>query len=219
MSALLQSPNLYRSLRPLKEFEAIALISRLGLAAADAASGLASLASVALRLNGMHGVEVSLSSDGDTLQWHDSLGPAPRGSASALLAANGREWGRIRILFEPRIQSVECPLRFARLLAQHAALMLNRLELIERNEAITAAISRLQDRLETRKAVSRAAGLLAREQNLSELKALSLVLLQARQSHRPLLQLARSIILGQEIGRFRPLVLRRLAPEELTAAG
>jgi ANTAR domain len=220
MSALLQSPNLYRSLRGLNEFEAITLISRLGLAAADAASGLASLAGVTLRLGGLHGVEASLRSSmkfADTLQWHDSQAPAPCGSASGLVSANGREWGRIRINFEPRVQSVECPLRFARVLAQHAALMLNRLELVDRNEASTAAVSRLQDRLETRKAVSRAAGLLARSQHLSERKALSLLLEQARQSRRPLLQLARSIILGQQTGHFKPISLRRLGPEELTA--
>jgi ANTAR domain len=215
MSAILQSPNLFRSLRRVSEGEAITIIGRLALTAVDAASGLESLASVALRLNSLHGVEVALNTE--KFEWHDSPAPAPRGSAAGLIAANSREWGRLRILFEPRIQSVECPLRFARLLGQHVALMLNRLELTARNEAINAAVSRLQRRLETRKAVSRAAGILASARNLSEQRALSLLLQQARQSRRSPLQLARIVILGRETGHLEPVSPRRLGPDELTA--
>jgi hypothetical protein len=205
MSALLQSPNLFRSLRRVSEQEAIFAIGRLALRAVDAASGLEALASVALRLSGLHGVEVSLhSSEGnvDVLEWHDSKAPAPRGSATGLIAANSREWGRLRILFEPRIKSVECPLRFARILAQQAAVMLNRMELTASKEAASAAVRRLQERLERRKAVSRAAGILARARNLSHEQALSHFLKQARESKRPLLPLARTLILSAETGHL-----------------
>jgi len=219
MSALLQSP-LFRSLRRVSEQEAITTIGRLALTAGDAASGIESLASVALRLSGVHGIEITLNSAGgnaETLEWHDSKSPAPRGSATGLIAANSRAWGRLRILFEPRIQSVECPLRFARVLAQHVALMLNRLEVANRNAAITAAVSRLQHRLDTRKAVSRAAGILASARNLTHRQALSILIEQARESRRPLLPLARIVILGQETGHIQPQSLRRLGPEEVTA--
>ena len=205
MSALLQSPNLFRSLRRVSEQEAIFAIGRLALRAVDAASGLEALASVALRLSGLHGVEVSLhSTEGnvDVLEWHDSKAPAPRGSATGLMAANSREWGRLRILFEPRIKSVECPLRFARILAQQAAVMLNRMELTASKEAASAAVRRLQERLERRKAVSRAAGILARARNLSHEQALSHFLQQARESKRPLLPLARTLILSVETGHL-----------------
>jgi ANTAR domain-containing protein len=205
MSALLQSPNLFRSLRRVSEQEAITTIGRLALTATDAAGGIESLASVALRLNSLHGVEVTLyASHGqaETLEWHDSKAPAPRGSATGMIAANSREWGRLRILFEPRIKSVECPLRFARVLAQHAALMLNRLEVAARNAAIAAAVNRLQHRLDTRKAVSRAAGILANTQRLTHEQALLLLLEQARESRLPLLPLARTVILGQETGHI-----------------
>ncbi len=198
MSALPQSQNFFRSLRRVSEQDAITTLGRLALTAVDAATGLESLAGVALRLSGLHGVEVTLHSDqgAQTLEWHNSKASAPRGSAAALIAANSREWGRLRILFEPHIQSVECPLRFARVLAQHAALMLNRLEVEVRNQTIAAAVSRLQERLETRKAVSRAAGILAHAHDLSHEQALSVLLRQARESRRPLLQLARVVILS-----------------------
>jgi hypothetical protein len=221
MSALLQSPNLFRSLRRVSEQEAIFTIGRLALTATDAASGIESLASIALRLSGLHGVEITLASgrgNAETMEWHDSKSPAPHGSATGMIAANSREWGRLRILFEPRMQSVECPLRFARLLAQHAALMLNRLEVADRNSAIAAAVSRLEQRLETRKAVSRAAGVLASAGNLTHGQALSILLKQARASRRPLLPLARTVILGQETGHFPPLSLRRLGSDEVTWA-
>jgi hypothetical protein len=221
MSALLQSPNLFRSLRRVSEPEAITTIGRLALSAVDAASGLESLASVALRLSSLHGVEMTLNfADGnvETFEWHDSKESAPRGSATGLIAANAREWGRLRILFEPRIQSVECPLRFARVLAQHAALMLNRLELDAHNEARAAAVSRLQERLDTRKAVSRAAGILASTQNLSEQQAVSLLIQAARESRWTLLRLARTVILGQESEDLQPVSWPRLAADEFTTA-
>jgi hypothetical protein len=221
MSAVLQSPHLFRSLRRVSEQEAITTIGRLALTASDAASGIEALASTALRLSGLHGVEITLTSECgtvETMEWHDSKLPAPRGSATGLIAANSRAWGRLRILFEPRIQSVECPLRFARVLAQHVALMLNRLEVAGHNAAIAAAVNRLQHRLDTRKAVSRAAGILASARNLTHRQALSLLLAQARQSRRPLLPLARTVILGQQTGHLQPLSLHRLGPNEVTSA-
>jgi hypothetical protein len=221
MSALLQSPDLFRSLRRVNEQEAITNIGHLALNAGDAASGIESLAGIALRLSGLHGVEITLNSESgsaETMEWHDSKSPAPRGSATGLIAANSRAWGRLRILFEPRIQSVECPLRFARVLGQHAALMLNRLDAASRNAAIADSMNRLQYRLDTRKAVSRAAGILASSRNLSYRQALSVLLEQARESRRPLLPLARTVILGHETGQLQPVSLRRLGPDEATTA-
>ena len=221
MSALLQSPNLFRSLRRISEPEAITTIGRSALAARDAASGLESLANVALRLSGLHGVEITLhgqSGQSETFELHDSKAAAPRGSATGLVAANAREWGRLRIFFEPRIKSVECPLRFARVLAQHTALMLNRLDISARHEAIRRAMSRLEQRLETRKAVSRAAGILANMHHLPHEQGLAILLRQERTSRRPLLPLARAIILGQQTGHLQPVSLRRLGPNELTNA-
>jgi hypothetical protein len=208
-------------LRRVSEQEAITTIGRSALAARDAASGLEALANVALRLSGLHGVEITLyaySGHHETFEWHDSKAAAPRGSATGLVAANAREWGRLRIFFEPQIRSVECPLRFARVLAQHTALMLNRLEITALNEAVNAARHRLEKRLETRKAVSRAAGILASMQNLSPEQALVILLKQARTSRQPLLLLARAIILGQQTGHLQPVSLRRLGANELTNA-
>jgi hypothetical protein len=76
----------------------------------------------------------------------------------------------------------------------------------------------LQHRLDTRKAVSRAAGILASARNLTHRQALSLLLEQARESRRPLLPLARTVILGQETGHLQPFSLRRLGPNEVTRA-
>jgi len=218
MSALLQSPNLFRSLRRVSEQEAIMAIGRLALTASDAASGLEALASVALRLSGLHGVEVSLK-DADILEWHDSKEPASRGAATGLIAANAREWGHLRILFEPRLKSLECPLRFARILAQQAALMLNRLEALQRNSVSKGAIRRLEVRLDTRKAASRAVGLLAQAKKLTRERAQLILIKQARETKRSPLALARSIILSAETGHLRPVVsLRRLGVNELTPA-
>lgn len=220
MSALLQSPNLFRSLRRVSEQEAIATMGRLALTAQDAAGGLESLAGVALRLSGLHGVEMTIDTGHNqpqVFEWHDSKAPAPRGAATGLIVAQARDWGRLRILFEPRIKSVECPLRFARVLAQQAALMLNRLELQACKQVATAAVRRLQERIDTRKAVSRAAGILARLNQLSDEQALLLLMYQARKSKTTLLPLARTIILGEETGHLQPIKLRRLSAQDYTS--
>lgn len=210
MSAVLQSPNLFRGLRDVSEPEAITTISRLSLTAGDAARGLEAMACTALRLAGLHGVEISLHGDTETFAWHTKA--TGRGSAAGLIAANSREWGRLRILFEPRTKSVECPLRFARFLAQQTALMLNRLDTMVRNEAAKAAIKRLAERLDARKAVSRAAGVLAAAADLAHEEAVLLLLRRARMWRRPVLCAARAVILGVETGH-----LRRLSPDEKTS--
>ncbi len=134
------------------------------------------------------------------------------------MTANGFEWGKLRLLFEPRIKSVECPLRFARVLAQQTALMLNRLAAHAQIQVSQAAALRLETRLETRKAVSRAAGILAQAQNLRHEQALLLLLNQARESRRSPLVLARTLILSAELGHVQPIGLRRLQRDELTSA-
>jgi hypothetical protein len=53
----------------MSEQEAIITISRLALTAIDAPSGLQALANVALRLSGLHGVEMSLQFGGGTPQF------------------------------------------------------------------------------------------------------------------------------------------------------
>ena len=96
--------------------------------------------------------------------------------------------------------------------------MLNRLELLGHHRIASAAVRRLQERLDTRKAVSRAAGILAQTNQLTYQRALSLLLEQALEKRRSPLQLAHTIILGYETCNFPAVSLRRLQPEELTAA-
>jgi hypothetical protein len=55
-------------------------------------------------------------------------------------------------------------------------------------------------------------------QDLSHEEALVILLQQARTSRRPLLAVARAVILGQQTGHLQHVSLRRLGPEELTNA-
>jgi hypothetical protein len=224
MSALAQSPNLFCALRRrINEQEAILTIGHAALNAVDAVTGLDTVANVALRLTGVHEVQVRLHASQDQtelLEWRRSTVSSPassrHGTATGLMVANSREWGKLSLLFEPRIQSVECPLRFARIMAQKAGLMLNRLELLGRHQIARAAVRRLQERLDTRKAVSRAAGILAQTNQMTYQRAVLLLLKQSREKQRSPLQLARTIILGEETGHFAAVSLRRLRPEEPT---
>jgi hypothetical protein len=213
MSALAQSPSLFSvPRRRINEEEAIFTISHAALTAVDALSGLETIANVTLRLTGIHEVQIRLHANheqAELLEWRHSTVSSPRGSATGLMAANSRDWGKLRLRFEPYIGSVECPLRFVRVVAQQAGLMLNRLELLGRNQMASAAVQRLQERLDTRKALSRAAGILAETKQLHYEQAVLLLLKQVRKERRSPLQLANDIINGGETRRFTPVVTGR----------
>jgi AmiR/NasT family two-component response regulator len=202
MSALAQSPDFISHIRSLSEREALHLAGRSVWAATEVHSGLESLAAIALRVPGLHRVQFTLQSpesDSKILEWSVSEASAPCGSAMAALTANGHTHGRLRIFFEPRIHSLESPLRFARFLAQQSALLLNRIELAELHNSHLTRIAHLQQRLETRKVVHRAKGILAEMHGISEADALELLLRYAHQSRRGLKPLAEAIVLGRAI--------------------
>jgi hypothetical protein len=80
--------------------------------------------------------------------------------------------------------------------------MLNRLDVTARNKASKAAVRRLQERLDARQAVSRAAGILAEIKHFSYERTLVLLLRQARESRQLPLATARTIMLCAEIGHL-----------------
>jgi hypothetical protein len=211
MSALLQ-PKLSQSAHhPLAEAAALRVASRLVSAAEALDSGLEDLAESALRIPGLHKIQITPSvvfPPLETLEWYASTSPVLCGSAVAFIEANGRSWGRLHLYFEPRIQTVESPLRFARFLGQQTALLLNRFALEDQYDAQLATLDRLKTRLNTRIAVHRATGILAELRGVTDKEALAILFQYARQTRRTLLSLADAIILGDTSFRkpfFRPV--------------
>jgi hypothetical protein len=221
MSALLQS-ELSQSVRyPLVEAAALCLISRVTVTATDLRSGLEELAEAALRVPGLHKVQITpsvafplLERTLETLEWYAAASPVLCGSAMAFVEAGGRAWGRLHLYFEPRIQTVESPLRFARFLGQQAALLLNHFALEDRYDAHLGEIERLKKRLNTRIAVHRATGILAELRGVTDREALAFLVHYARQSHRTLASLADAVILGDT--SFRKPVFRPVQGSEST---
>ena len=95
MSALAQSPNLFCALRRrINEQEAILTIGHAALNAVDAVTGLDTVANVALRLTGVHEVQVRLHASQDQtelLEWRRSTVSSPassrHGTATGLMVA------------------------------------------------------------------------------------------------------------------------------------
>jgi AmiR/NasT family two-component response regulator len=87
-----------------------------------------------------------------------------------------------------------------------------------RNKVAAAAVRRLQERLDMRKTVSRAVGLVAEARDLSYDQAFWLFMKQAREVRRPLLLLARTVILSEETGHLQTISLRRLGSADFTSA-
>ncbi len=211
MSTLPKSKPFQTVPLPLTEAASLNAISGLVSTARDLNSGLSSITEAALRVPGLHKVQITPSIPLpalETLEWYAFTSPSLCGSAVAFIEANGRAWGRLRLYFSPQIETVESPLRFARFLGQQAALLLNRLELEGRYDAHLSNIEVLKKRLNTRIAVHRATGILAELRGGTNREALELLIQQARSSGRTLLSLANAIILGDTSFRkpfFRPL--------------
>jgi hypothetical protein len=204
MSALPQPDSFYRQSNRLTEPEALQEIGRIAHTAVSASKGLQAIAEAALWIPGVHSVKVE---DGAPLtagnKSHTTL---------VTIEANGRSWGRLRLT-----TNGEAP-RSASFLAQQVALLFNRLDLIRRHQVLRAQAKRLSERLETRKNLHRAAGLVARARGVSDRAALQLLVGHARASRHSLNRVAETVLLGYEAPLTRRPALRRLQPREFTRA-
>jgi hypothetical protein len=199
MSVLPQTQPSQSNRYPIDEAAALQAISYLAATVGDLESGLKGVAESALRIPGLHKVQLEpsvLFPPLETLEWYASRRPVLCGSATAFLEAGGRSWGVLRLHFEPRIDTVESPLRFARFLAQQVALLLNRFALEDQCDAQLATIERLRRRLHTRIEVNRAAQIVAKLRGTNEKEALALLIRRARQSRSRLVNVADAIIHG-----------------------
>lgn len=204
MSALPQPDSFYRQSNRLSEPEALQEIGRIAHTAGSAPKGLQAIAEAALWIPGIHRVKLD---DGAPLT-------ASNKSRTTLVTieANGRSWGQLRLT-----TTGEAP-RSASFLGQQVALLFNRLELIRRHDALRAQAKRLSERLETRKNLHRAAGLVARARGVSDRAALQILIGHARTSRRSLNRVAETVLLGYEAPLTRRPALRRLQPHEFTRA-
>jgi len=213
MSALHQPDSFYRQSKRLTEPEALQEIGRIAHTAVSALKGLQAIAETALWIPGVHTVKVE---DGALLAAFGPLAWPAGGSRSTSLTAlvtveaNGRSWGRLRLAATEEMRS------FTVFLGQQTALLLNRLDLIRRHDTLRAQAKRLSERLETRKNLHRAAGLVARARGVSDRAALQLLVNHARKSRRSLNRVAETVLLGYEAPLTRRPALRRLQPQEST---
>ncbi|MBV8071831.1 MAG: ANTAR domain-containing protein [Acidobacteriaceae bacterium] len=202
--------------QPASESEVLRDIGRIAWSAPRIEHGLEEIASAVFRLPGMHVLELHV----ETMPvFTKAAYGACRTSGSAVEAvqANGLTWGTLRIYFDPALAQVETPLRFTRFVAQQIALLLDRLSLLREIEMQHRRLAHLKRRLETRKAVHRAAGVLAQARDIPDADALRIIIQEARRSRRTLLHLAQALILGFEAPGFHKPVLRRLGPAQYTA--
>jgi hypothetical protein len=138
-------------------------------------------------------------------------------SAIAPVKAGLHQWGQLRICFELSSEMSRSPLGFTRYLAQQIAGLLDRAALRYQRDNLRLQVSALARRLQTRKAVGRAIGLIARRDHVSPEAALARVAAVARRHRRSLLLTAQSVIfLEGEGGTLQSPAFRRLLPTETT---
>jgi hypothetical protein len=213
MSALLQYESFYRRLDRLTDLEATREIGRIAQTAANETDGLEALAATVLDVTGMHDMKIE---DGALVEIFGARAWPARAAcagARAILVpvqANGFLWGHLHLTVDPHAGSL------ARFLGEQLALLLHRLYLIRQREIHLAQLKRLSQRLETRKKIHRAGGLVARARGVSNRQALQILVHHARKSRRTLDHVAETVILGYEAPLGRRPTLRRLKASELT---
>ena len=175
------------------ELDATREISRLACRATDFEEGLEAISSVLLGVPGVWRVCIEAPQS-----WRfDRVGrTAGEASASAVapVEAGRGTWGKLRIHFEVRSEVGASPVRFVKFVAQQIAGLLDRLTLQRERDSCVEQISILRRRIETRKMLARASGLIARRDRISEAQALSAIATLARRNRRSLLLIAQSVI-------------------------
>lgn len=213
MSALASSHPL--STRPsiLGELEASLEISRLASAARRYHDALEAIFAVVVAVPGVWRITTEVPPDVGHWLTLDRIGKRPKlqwSSAIAPLDAGLHRWGQLRLCFELSSEISNSPVRFTKYVAQQIAALLDRTALRDQTEVLRQQISALSRRLEVRKAVARAVGLVARRDRVSHERALAQVTALARHHRRSLLLTAQSIVfLESEGGSLRRPTLRR----------
>jgi ANTAR domain len=200
MNAAIQQPYPRNESRPLDELSTTHKISRNTAFATEIPRGLESLAGLVLSLRGIRAVELDPVPElqeyaGAPFIWTAPGKSVVNGNAVAEIAAARIRWGQLRIRFNVHAIELESPVRFARFVAQQIAGMLNRLALQSQSKMLRQRLARLTHRLQTRKVVQRASGILARMHGIPQSEAIRLLIRHSRERASSLYSIAEGIIL------------------------
>jgi len=173
------------------EIEVLGTIGRIANTATSATAGFREMVDAALCLPGVDNVKIE---DGALLAIvGQSAWPQRKGHATlANVNANGRSWGRLRLRGDDAIEGR------GRFLGQQLALLLNRLDLARERDVRRTQARRLSEKLEARKNLHRASGLVAKTRSIPNQQALQILVHHARRTRRTLNRVAETVLLGYE---------------------
>ena len=222
MSALpLQIESFSFDPRPVSEVELLRVIGRITWNATSEEGALKSIAAAILRAPDFNGIRVEPAEEASHLPLYEATRRQQEGEvawALAPIAANGKHWGQLRIFFPTQTSpSAESPVRLAKFVGQQVAILLDRLHVERQNRLELARLQALEHGIRRRKAIHRAAAILAEQRKVSLLEATRILVQYARGKRKRLLPLAESLIFGFEALAFTRPKLRRLHAGETTS--
>jgi hypothetical protein len=201
------------SARALRELELMRLIGHIAWNSTSGDQAFDSIALAIARLPGFVGFRFEPLKAVPQLAAYEKMKPHRNASdsfARAAVTANGREWGQIRLFFDPNAPpTVESPLRLARFIGQQVGLMLNRVAVHRDHEKLVARLEQIRNITKRRKMIHSAAGMLARRRNISGAEAIRFMAGYARRNRRRLLDISESLILGCNTAMITRPLLRR----------
>ena len=195
--------------RRLTELDLLRAVSNITWTADHEESALAAIAAAVLNLPGLTGFrfepQVEAARNLLHLPIYEASKPRSSGpSASAVSAAcaNGQTYGQLRIFFDPNSSlKLESPVRLAKFIGQQIGLLLHRIALRREHQRHSAHLAAIERAIRRRKAIRRAAVILATQRNVSEAEATSFMVSYARRNHRTLFEISEALVFGYDSSR------------------
>ena len=202
MSALVQQNSPFRlQYRHFTESDLLLSVSRIATNALNETTAIEEIASAALRLSGITGIDFQLLTGH---QYSVFLNPAKtnpaKASAVSKVTAHGREYGQFRIYFDPHSSlPLESPVRLAKFIGQQLGLSLQRMDLQLERRKHFVRLNAFDRRIRRGKAVRRAAAVLAGQHGISHTEAVARIVDYAVKHRRPLLVIAELLIIAPKV--------------------
>jgi hypothetical protein len=209
MSAVAKQNALYTLTRSrISELDLLRAISQITWTAEQEEAALPAVAGVALRLPGVTGLRFEPDGAGSPhlrvplYEIAKQRSGLPVAFASSPVSASGQSYGQLRLFIDPHASlPLESPVRLAKFLGQQIGLLLHRLTVRREHQRLTGHLKTIERAIRRRKAIHRAAVILAEQRNISESEAVSFMVRYARRNRRNLLDVSEALIFGFDSSR------------------
>ena len=175
-------------------------ISHLKASAGCPEDAFVAMGEAAVQFPGVRGLALELAGgqplSPGTGQWFGSPDPEACAATQAPILASGQNWGSLSLYFDPHVLAEHMASRISRFLGQQFALALACIELEALISGLRSEVAAGQEEIRGRKALHRAAVLLAHSRGISEKSAQVLIEEQSRRTGKSINAIAEAVLVA-----------------------